>query len=178
MSIIIDGTGTISGVSATGLTTAQTVTQSTIATGVAGTGPSFSAYSNATQTISQSVATKILFQTEVWDTNSNFASSTFTPTVAGYYQINAAICWNAPSPATAQQDAIFINKNGSVYQIGSYSADPGTIGVRVLASTIVYCNGSTDYIEIFGLYNAGQATGTVVSGSTNTWFNGALIRAA
>jgi hypothetical protein len=144
-----------------------------------GNQPAFSVYQSSPQTLSQSVIAKIQFQSEEFDTNNNFDSTTnyrFTPTIAGYYQINAAICFTAS--AVAQQDAIFIYKNGSNYKIGNYIADTGALGLRAVVSCLVYCNGSTDYIEIYGLYNAGAATMVTNAGSANTWFNGSLVRAA
>jgi hypothetical protein len=71
--------------------TAGTVTQTMLATGVAGTGPAVSAYESGNQSISSNVWTKVTLGTEEFDTNNNFASSRFTPTVAGYYQINGSI---------------------------------------------------------------------------------------
>ena len=53
-------------------------------------GPAFSAYANAATSLTNGAFTKISFQVEDYDTNNNFASSRFTPTVAGYYQISAA----------------------------------------------------------------------------------------
>jgi hypothetical protein len=143
--------------------------------GVTGT-PAFSAYASTTTTLSTGVFAKIGFQTEDFDTNNNFASSRFTPTVAGYYQINACIAFG--TSGTAQQDAIAIYKNGSQYQIGSYIADTGNLGLRAMVASLVYCNGSTDYIEIYGIYNAGPATQNIVTGSVNTWFNGSMVRGA
>ena len=55
-------------------------------------GPTFSAYLSSGQTISNATHTKIQYNTEEWDTNNNYDNATnyrFTPTVAGYYQINA-----------------------------------------------------------------------------------------
>ena len=37
------------------------------------------------QTLSSGTLTKVTFDTELFDTNNNFASSRFTPTVAGQY---------------------------------------------------------------------------------------------
>jgi len=153
------------------------ITQAKLGTNVAGTGPTLSYYASTTTTLSQSVFTKIGLQTSVFDTTSGmFASSRFTPTVAGYYQINAAIAFG--TSAVAQQDAIAIYKNGSSYQIGNYIPDTGNLGLRAVMSTIVYCNGSTDYIELYGIYNAGPATQAISTGSGNTWFNACLIRGA
>jgi len=49
MSMVINGSGTITGLSAGGLPSA-TVTQATLATPIAGTGPAFSAYQSIPQT--------------------------------------------------------------------------------------------------------------------------------
>ena len=168
MAITIDGTGTISGVSATGLTTAQTVTQSAIATGVAGTGPAFSAYQSSVQTLSSVTNTKILFQTEEFDTNNNFANSTFTPTVAGYYQVSASIRVNSSSTTIR----MMIWKNGSQYKIGT---DVNTYVNNGLVTTLVYCNGTTDYIEAYALIGTGQV---LAAEQASTWFNGSMTRAA
>ena len=64
------------------------VQQAALAANVAGNGPAFSAYQSTLQSFSSNTVTKVLFQTEEYDTNSNFASSRFTPTVAGYYQLS------------------------------------------------------------------------------------------
>ena len=58
---------------------------------VSGNMPAFSAYASSNTNISSSTWTKITLDTKLYDTNSNFASSRFTPTVAGYYQINAQV---------------------------------------------------------------------------------------
>jgi hypothetical protein len=42
-------------------------------------------------------------------------------------------------------------------------------------SATVYCNGTSDYIEIYGWVGAGQALRT---GSAFTYFQGTLIRSA
>lgn len=43
--------------------------------------PAFSAYANASTSLTTSAQTKVNFQVEDFNTNSNFASSRFTPTV-------------------------------------------------------------------------------------------------
>jgi hypothetical protein len=181
MPITIDGTGTISGVSATGLTTAQTVTTSAItdasvtqaklATGVSSTGPTFRAYSSAIQNISAGTSTKILFQTEEWDTNNNFASSRFTPTVAGYYFISAG---TRVGNAGGTEFVSIITKNGTTYAHGSNNSATG-INLSVV-STLVYMNGSTDYLEI-NVYPGPNACATQ-DGSAYVYFTGFLARAA
>ena len=148
------------------------ITQAQIATGVAGTGPAFSAYANAATSLTNGAFTKISFQVEDYDTNNNFASSRFTPTVAGYYQISAA---SNVSGGTTAELSIAVYKNGAGHRQGSDFITAGSQYAQSI-STLVYCNGSTDFIEIY-LYiaTAGKLTGT---GDNSVWFNGAMIRSA
>jgi hypothetical protein len=135
-------------------------------------GPAFSAYANASTSLTNGAFTKISFQVEDYDTNNNFASSRFTPTVAGYYQISAA---SNVSGGTTAELSIAVYKNGAGHRQGSDFITAGTQYSQSI-STLVYCNGSTDYIEIY-LYiaTAGKSTGT---GDNSVWFNGAMIRSA
>jgi len=141
---------------------------------VSGNMPAFSAYASAGTSTPNNTYTKILFATEEFDTNNNFASSTFTPTVAGYYQINAAI---GPPTFTSGYHFPMIYKNGSAYKYGQLAYVASSINGQVVISSLVYCNGSTDYIEMYWYQSSG---GTVTSGTgiPSTWFNGALIRSA
>jgi C1q domain len=136
-------------------------------------GPAFSAYASAGVSMVNSALTKILFQTEDFDTNNNYDNSTskFTPTVAGYYQITATI--SAPAQAGAYfQGSIY--KNGVQFAVGVVSAANGIYVTQV--SSLVYCNGSTDYIEIYGV----QVTGGTITSNANALykFQGALVRPA
>lgn len=171
MTITINGTGTITGISVGGLPDAI-ITQAELASGVAGTAPAFSAYAGTGTAVSASTWTKISFDTESFDTNSNFASSRFTPTIAGYYDISACI---GVSSTAAQNIWIAIYKNGSVWQYGSLMTQNVTVGGLNNMAGLVYCNGSTDYIEIYGLSSTAQ---TLSTGSAFTYFNGAMVRSA
>ena len=138
----------------------------------AGTGPAFSAYAGATTSVSNVTFTKVLFSVENFDTNNNFASSTFTPTVAGYYQINANISF----PVTTGV-RIALYKNGSVYVINSADGTSGVLDAQGHTAALIYCNGSTDYIEVYA-YSNGNGTTTVSSSASATQFSGAMVRAA
>jgi len=175
MPMTINGNGSITGLVAGGLPDA-TITQPELATGVAGTGPAFSAYASSAQTITGSTFTKITFTTEEFDTNNNFASSTFTPTVAGYYQLNAAVNIGA---TTVTRQIIFIYKNGVIFKGGTdlYPAT-GTANSRGLVSCLVYANGTTDYFEIYVFLNATGTITTSVNSTWDTWINGSMVRAA
>ena len=144
----------------------------------AGNGPAFSAYATANTTISSATFTKVSFNTEVFDTNNNFDSTTnyrFTPTVAGYYQLNAAIYVYSSAPSSR---SIRLYKNGSAYQMGSLfvTTPPAEIGLTY--SGLVYFNGSTDYAEIYVFDNG--VTPIIYGNSTSSlvWFSGSMARAA
>jgi hypothetical protein len=143
---------------------------------VSGNMPAFSAYKATSQTgLSSGTQNKITFTVEAFDTNSNYdtTNSRFTPTVAGYYLINTG----ADIYATAMTNtAISIYKNGTYYHQNGNANTSGDSQVNI--SGIVYCNGTTDYIEIYGL---GTGTGVGIYGdntSRYTWFSGSLLRAA
>jgi len=133
---------------------------------VSGNMPAFSVYKTSVQTLSAGTWTKLDFQVEEFDTNSNFASSRFTPTVAGYYQINGAVA-NGLNTQTISS----IYKNGSIYKAGvNYSN-----GYAGNVSSLVYLNGTTDYIELYGYFAGGGNSGT---GIESNYFNGIMVRAA
>lgn len=129
--------------------------------------PAFSAYQSSAQTLSTNTDTKILLQAEEYDTADCFSSSRFTPNVAGYYQVNAA--FRISSSATGLRPQIW--KNGSKYKVANDVASSSSAGI----STLIYLNGTTDYVEFYALIGSGQA---LSANSQDTWFNGALVRAA
>jgi hypothetical protein len=137
--------------------------------------PAFSACSTANQTISNETSTKILFDTENFDTNNNFASSRFTPTVAGYYQISGATRVVANSTG---EFFIGIGKNGSVIYRGMNSNFASTIAlVGLTVSGLVYLNGSTDYVEMF-VYQGTGSSKAITGDIAITWMTGFLARSA
>jgi hypothetical protein len=134
--------------------------------------PAFSAYGSAGTSVPDATYTKITYDVEDFDTNGNFASSRFTPTVAGYYQINASSRFGSMS---ASQCIFLIYKNGGAYIRGaSSSISSGFVYPSV--SGLVYCNGTSDYIEIYGYQNSGSTQSTDYTGPYK--FNGFLARSA
>ena len=136
-------------------------------------GPTFNASMSTTQTITTSTFTKVNFNTEEWDTNSNYNTSTyrFTPTVAGYYQVNALFNIGASNTS----GIIYLYKNGSVYKNGMSFASAGTLFQAYVVNAIVYLNGSSDYIEIYGQLVSGQI---LAATAAQTYFQAAMIRSA
>ena len=152
---------------------ANTGTVITTASTFAGTGPAFSAYQSSAQSISANTFTIINLQTEVFDTNNNFGSNRFTPTVAGYYQINATLSTTTPLASSIYFN-IYIVKNGNAYTLTQGYPSPANY-FGVTSSTVVYLNGSTDYIEMGTQSNSAY---TVQADSKTTYLSGCLVRAA
>lgn len=151
------------------------VLQAGLAAGVAGNGPAFSAYLSGAQTISTATFSKVTFDTKTIDTNINFSSSRFTPTVAGYYQIN----YGVGMVMTTGTLGTFMYKNGSPIANGNYITGVSNIGGAIFAtnSALIYLNGSTDFVEVYAYQTTGLST-TVLTGVNSTQFSGSLVRSA
>ena len=162
---------TNSGTTALTIDTSQNVTFAKGFTVGATASPAFSAYLSSAQSFSAGVATKVQCQTEEFDTNSNYDNATnyrFTPTVAGYYQVNG--CWTAASTGTNL--SIIIYKNGADFKRGQNIQASAAV---VTASALVYMNGSTDYLE---LYLQSAATQNGLTGANFTYFQASMVRSA
>ena len=158
----------------------STLPQPALSTGVAGTGPAFSAYSNSSQTISNGTQTKLTVNVEEWDTANCFSSSRFTPNVAGYYQVNATF---RPLTSSGTMNAVLLSiyKNGSLYyRLYEQMQNSTPTGYNLpFMSTMVYLNGSSDYIEIYGYISGGGTLTADYSGSEyTTKFQAFLARTA
>lgn len=142
-------------------------------------GPAFRAYRDTTdQTFSASTWTKIQFNAETFDTDSCFDSTTnyrFLPTKAGYYQINLGATFSGANATTNK--FLSIVKNGGFYANVFSSAGSGTPGAGAAAagSDLVYCNGTTDYVEGY-IYDTDAAARSAVAGTQYTWISGTWIR--
>jgi hypothetical protein len=152
------------------------VTQAKLASGVAGNGPAFSAYNVSNQSFTANTWTKTTLPTEEFDTANCFDSSTnyrFTPNVAGYYLINGSV--NIAGTNSSTQRIIEIYKNGSVFKISGTSASTNA-PYNVNVNSLVYLNGTTDYIEFY--VSQGNATLTSGSGQSAVYFYASMVRAA
>jgi hypothetical protein len=149
---------------------------------VSGNMPAFSAYraSASDLVLTNATFTKMVLDTESFDTNNCFDTSTyrFTPTVAGYYQINASVFTNW---VTSQFSSfrIYIYKNGSAYKASQVLINAvtdvwyGNINVQ----DVVSLNGSTDYVEIY-LFTNGGSSACYNGGITQTYASGSMVRGA
>ena len=155
------------------------VTQAKLGTGVAGTGPVFSAYASANQSLTSATFTKIQLNIEEFDTASCFNNTgstvgsipaySFLPNVAGYYMVTGSAVFTG----TVTRLFCSIFKNTTEYKRGN---DLVVTGYQAGVSSIVYLNGTTDYISLYG-YASGTGLG-IEGASIETYFNCAMVRAA
>lgn len=172
---VVLGTTTISangGVGTAGQVLTSGATSNVYWSTIASPGPAFSAYKSGNQSFSSNTWTKVTFPFEDYDTNNNFDSTTnyrFTPTVAGYYQINCTGYFTSGSSDNYLQ----LYKNGTSF--GYYININASINnITLTFSNLFYMNGSSDYLELFVYSNAASP---VVS-SSGTHFQGFLARSA
>ena len=140
-------------------------------------GPAFRAYIAGSQSITSGSQQKVIFGSETFDTNSNFASSTFTPTVEGYYQLNATV--RIAGSSGTGECMITIWKNGSEYARGlnESGTEQGASWYSMQVSDLAYANGSTDYFEIYIQQTSGGNRDTT-AGQNISYFSGAMVRGA
>jgi hypothetical protein len=70
-----------------------------------------------------------------------------------------------------------IFKNGGAFKTGNQVA-ASSFGVQSCVNSIIYFNGSTDYVEIYGFQSSGSTVSTAGSAVLYNYFNGAMVRAA
>jgi hypothetical protein len=177
----------VTNVSATGNVSAvKFIGDGSLLTGVSGGGSSsattavaFGVHKNGTdQTLgSNNTAGKLTWGTEAFDTNNNFASDRFTPTVAGKYLVILKVGCKGYSVIYTSACGAYVYKNGA--NIGySYSSDSTDANQgHQFVGAIVDMNGSTDYLEAYALvYDTSGFNLSKVSGLANeTYFQGSLL---
>lgn len=121
--------------------------------------------------------TKVLFDTEKFDTNNNFASSTYTVPVSGFYQING-FAWAQSANNNGVACSFYLYKNGTGIQ------DFTRLYPSVAASNVVDLSGSLstciqltagDTLDVRALMDVVSGTVTIVGGTTGTSFSGFLM---
>jgi len=138
---------------------------------VSGNMPAFWVNISTNQTITNGSTTKILFNSETYDTNNCYDStnSRFLPNVAGYYILNAA-----GYVGSSASSFVTIYKNGNAFARGTQILS--SVSMHQV-STLMYMNGTTDYAEVYFTNNTGS-TVTFEGYDFTTSFNGVLARAA
>ena len=151
-------------------------------------GPAFSAYVNGNQTISNLTFTKAQFNAEVFDTNSNFNNTgstvggvpayAFLPTVAGYYLVTFSTSLYGGSSTTAV-GLSQLYKNGASYKGASTTTGASGFYPYSVGTSLVYMNGTTDYLDVYVYYSYGSGTPTIAGdGASRSEFSAVLVRGA
>jgi len=95
--------------------------------------------------------------------------------VAGYYQINAGV-YVYSNAGTTSLRSISLYKNGGAYKRGTFLVTTPPRETMLTYSSLVYCNGTTDYLEIY-VYDNGTSPQIYGGGvSVLVWFDGHLAR--
>jgi hypothetical protein len=141
-------------------------------------GPAFRAFIASGQTIASAGAqVKVTFGSETFDTDGCFASSTFTPTVEGYYQLNATV--RIAGTSGTGENMLVLYKNGGEYARGTNGSgtEIGASFYSMQVSDIVYANGTTDFFEVYIQQGSGSNRDTT-AGTNISYFSGCMIRGA
>ncbi len=129
----------------------------------------FSVYRNAAANTGNGVFAKITFDTEVYDTNNNFASGTYTAPVAGFYQFNSSV--EVATTANQVGASIELYKNGASHKRFSLIYSSGTGNVCCSGGALVQ-SAASDTWEIWAY---GASTKALQVSATQVWFTGHLV---
>ena len=138
--------------------------------------PAFEAHSNTAQSLTDNTYAKVDLQTEILDTDNNFSSSRFTPTVAGKYYFEGQT-FNMGSDNTSVRNIyVSIYKNGSQYKESriNFHGSEITFGT-IQVSAIIDMNGSSDYVELYAATDVTSGSASLREGTRANYFLGYRI---
>lgn len=135
-------------------------------------GPVFSCYQSTIQAVANNTSTKVLLQTNEFDSAGALsANGRFQPPVAGYYQISGSVQFSNSSALMLAS----VYKNGAEYKRGAQYGSAASSGVSATVSALVYLNGTSDYVELWANQQSGGSLNTT-NLSTVTYFQGVKVR--
>ena len=139
--------------------------------------PSFFAWRNSNQSISDNTWTKIECGSELYDSDSAYDNSTnyrFTPQTAGKYFFFAGVN-SFGGVGTVQYSQSAFYKNGSSHiQFSYWDFDNNYIyGAQLNGGAVIDMNGSSDYVELYNRTNLSSGTPSIQGNSGKPTFFGA-----
>jgi len=139
-----------------------------ITSGAIANTPAFRATMSTTQAISNNTTTIINFNTETYDTDSCYNTSTyrFTPNVAGKYLVIASYALNADASTGSFISMIF--KNGSEHSRANIVLSNSTS--NPITTSLIELDGSSDYIDVRGYQSTGGSK-TIYAGAEQSYFS-------
>jgi hypothetical protein len=136
-----------------------TITNNGTQTGFGGTNtPAFSVQDNAVQAIPNTTWTKLVWQTEDYDTDNAFASDKFTVPAgkAGKYVFYASWQFAISTDFNEQRIAIYKNGSGADPDFQGFHDHYGSIQISKTLDLAV-----SDYIEVYAYQNSGSQQNTL-----------------
>ena len=134
--------------------------------------PAFEAYLGGSggQSVSDNTLTLVQANTEVYDTDSAYDTSTyrFTPQTAGKYFVYGSIQYEAGSNDDLIEDYLYFKFNGSSNILESQT-DFSNVKIRlhyVTGSIVINMNGSSDYVELYARINTSSGSGHLLESNT------------
>ena len=127
------------------------------------------AYQSTPQTLGAGLV-QVTFNTEIFDTNNEFAANAFTAKVAGYYHVKAQ--WtSAAGSASGQMIGMGINHSGTYdYHAFYLAVSGGGNQSTAIAEGDVYCNVG-DTIKAYSYVASGSINSDGSRGGTNICIN-------
>ena len=137
--------------------------------------PTFSVIKNANQTVTVGQYIKCTWDVKSWDVGNGFdlTNSRYQPNVAGYYSTTINLRYDASTTYT--RGILELYKNGSAYKRVAGHLGTNNENFNLNGTSLVYLNGTTDYIEAFVYINASVAVIGNTSPTRLCWWDGYKI---
>jgi hypothetical protein len=143
-----------------------------VAVGTGGKTVAFRAQLDANQNVTSEEWTKINLITALINTDKgSFSDGKFKPSVAGYYQVNGQVTQSCSPTSTMTTASIY--KNGIVQVYGNQVVAESSRVSNV--NDVIYLNGTTDYLELYGRVDATGSLVSIAGGSQYTVLSAVLV---
>jgi hypothetical protein len=140
-------------------------------------GPAWSVFSNTNPSTSNTAWVKVPYNQVEFDTNSSHdaANSRIRPNKAGYYRVSLYLQLTQTGTG-GLTNWMALYKNGTSYrQVSELANYTASYTQSLQISTLVYMNGTTDYLEGWWTTNSANAA-TLTAGTNYTYFTGEWVR--
>jgi hypothetical protein len=155
-----------------------TITNSGTATGFGGNAPAFSVRDTTQQSITDNTDTKVTWNTELYDSDSAFASDKFTVPAGegGYYYLYGIACLDSQGSSNLNIAYLNIFVNGSRVTMSENDFRDNPLRKYNATVTTIQSLSATDYVEVYAKIDTSDAgAGLVVGDDYQQMFGGFKI---